>query len=142
MGTESIANIAIKSLKTKDILGAILSIFKIPDVPAPPIDPPSILTTATRPGMSPRKIWSNILSELPSAGAPFGPLPSGAENVSEKVLYIQTKEMIKALQQDARITVSIPPGILVNGFAMSPAGPIPVIAVTTSPAHVAYAVAQ
>jgi hypothetical protein len=142
MGTESIANIAIKSLKTKDILGAILSVFKIPDVPAPPIDPASILTTVTRPGMSPRKIWSNILSELPSAGAPFGPLPSGAENVSEKVLYIQTKEMIKALQQDARITVSIPPGILVNGFAMSPAGPIPVIAVTTSPAHVAYAVAQ
>lgn len=142
MGTESIANIAIKSLKTKDILGAILSVFKIPDVPAPPIDPASILTTATRPGMSPRKIWSNILSELPSAGAPFGPLPSGAENVSEKVLYIQTKEMVKALQQDARITVSIPPGILVNGVAMSPAGPIPVIAVTTSPAHVAYAVTQ
>lgn len=142
MGTESITNLAIKSIKTKDILAAILSIFKIPDVPAPPIDPASILTTATRPGMSPRKIWSNILSELPSAGAPFGPLPSGAENVSEKVLYIQTKEMIKALQQDARISVSVPPGILVNGVAMSPVGPLPVIAVTTSPAHVGYGVAQ
>ena len=142
MGTESITNLAIKSIKTKDILAAILGIFKIPDVPAPPIDPASILTTASRSGMSPRKTWSNILSQLPSAGAPFGPLPSGAENVSEKVLYVQTKEMIKAIQQDARTTVSIPPGILVNGVAMSPVGPLPVIAVTTSPAHVAYGVIQ
>jgi hypothetical protein len=138
----STTNIVFQSLKESDILKSILAIFKIPDVPAPPIDPASILKTASNPGISPRKIWADILSELPSAGAPFGPLPSGAENVSEKVLYVQTKALVKALQQDARITVSIPPGILVNGFAMSPVGPLPVIGVTTSPAHLAYGVLQ
>lgn len=142
MNIGSITNLAIKSISKKDILSAILGIFKIPDVPVPPIDPASILKTASNPGLSPRKIWSDILSELPSAGAPFGPLPSGAENVSEKVLYIQTKAIIKALQQDARVTVSIPPGILVNGTAMSPVGPLPVIGVTASPSHLAYATIQ
>lgn len=142
MNIGSTVNLALKSINKKDILAAMLAIFKIPDVPVPPIDPTTILRTAANPGLSPRKIWADILSELPSAGAPFGPLPSGAENVSEKVLYIQTKAIAKALQQDARITVAVPPGILVNGFAISPVGPLPVVGVTTSPAHVGFATIQ
>lgn len=142
MANESISNLIIKNISTKDILGAILAIFKIPDVPAPPIDPATILESAKNPGLSARKMWSNYLSELPSAGAPFGPMPSGAENVSEKVALVMYNSIIKGIQQDARITVSIPPGITVNGIAMSPVGPLPVVGVTSSPAHVGYGVMQ
>lgn len=142
MNIGSTVNIALKSINKRDILSAILGIFKIPDVPVPPIDPAAILTTAKNPGISPRKVASEIIARQSEAGAPFGPLPSGADNIAEKMEFIRVQEMIKALQQDGRITVSIPPGILVNGVAVSPIGPLPVVGVTSSPAHIAYAVIQ
>ena len=139
---KNINNIIIKDLPLKDILKSILSIFKIPDVPTPPIDPISILGSIKNPGLSPRKIASNIIARQSEAGAPFGPLPSGSDNVAEKMEMIRVEEIIKSLQQDARITVSIPPGILVNGTAMSPVGPLPVIGTTASPTHIAPAIIQ
>lgn len=136
---KSVVNISIKDLPIKDILKAILGTFKIPDVPPPPIDPITILESAKNPGLSPRKIAAEIISRQSEAGAPFGPLPSGAANVAEKMELIRVQEIVKALQQDARITVAIPPGMLVTGTAASPAGPLPVISTTITPAHVGYA---
>lgn len=138
----SISNINLGGLPTKDIFKAILGTFKIPDVPPPPIDPVTILETAKNPGLSPRKIAAEIIARQSEAGAPFGPLPSGADNVAEKMEIIRIQEIIKALQQESRITVSIPPGILVYGFAISPVGPLPVVAQTVSPVHIAYGIIQ
>lgn len=138
----SVDNISMGELPVKDILKAIIGIFKIPDVPPPPIDPLSILTTVKNPGLSPRKIAAEIVARQAEAGAPFGPMPSGADNVAEKMELIRIQEITKALQQDARITVSIPPGIVGTGTAISPVGPLPVITSTTSPAHVGQAVMQ
>ena len=141
MSISSITNINLGGLPIKDILKSILGTFKIPDVPPPPIDPISILSSAKNPGLSPRKTGAEIIARQSEAGAPFGPLPSGTDNVAEKMEVIRIQEIVKALQQDARITVSIPPGILVTGTAISPVGPLPVIGVTTSN-HIGYAVIQ
>ena len=139
----SIANILIKDLPVKDLLKAIIGIFKIPDVPPPPIDPLTILNTAKNPGLSPRKIAAEIVARQSEAGAPFGPLPSGAANVAEKMELIRVQEIIKAVQQDARTTVSVPPGITSIGFiTMPPLPPIPVVSYTVTPAHTAFAVTQ
>lgn len=139
---KNINNISLKDLPLKDILKSILGVFKIPDVPTPPIDPITILGSFKNPGLSPRKIASNIIARQSEAGAPFGALPSGADNVAEKMEMIRVEEIIKSLQQDARVTVSIPPGILINGTAMSPVGPLPVIGSTVSVSHIAPAVIQ
>jgi hypothetical protein len=137
----SIGNIPIKELPVKDILKAIIGIFKIPDVPPPPIDPLTIQTSLKNPGLSPRKIAAEIIARQSEAGAPFGPLPSGAANVAEKMELIRVQEITKAIQQDARTIVSIPPGITSIGFiSMPPLPPIPVISFTTTPAHIAPAI--
>ena len=137
----SIFNIPIRDLPTKDIMKAIVGTFKIPDVPPPPIDPQTIIETSKNPGLSPRKIGAEIIARQSEAGAPFGPLPSGADNVAEKMEIIRAQEIIKSLQQDARITVVIPPGTLVTGTAISPVGPLPVAGVTTS-ISIGFAVIQ
>lgn len=136
------SNISIKDLPFKDLLKSILSLFKIPDIPSPPIPPNLILKSLDNPCLSPRKIASNIISRQSEAGAPFGPMPSGNDNVAEKMEQIRVEEIIKAIHEDARVTVVIPPGILVNGTAMSPVGPLPVIGTTVSPFHIGAASIQ
>jgi hypothetical protein len=130
--TSTINNINLGSLPVKDILKSILGSFKIPDVPPPPIDPLTILESAKNPGLSPRKIAAEIVARQSEAGAPFGPLPSGADNVAEKMELIRVQEIVKAIQQEARTTVSIPPGTLVTGTAISPVGPLPVVGITST----------
>lgn len=126
----------------KDILKSIANVIvSVPNEPVPPIDPLTILQTVKNPGLSPRKIASEIIARQNEAGAPFGPLPSGADNVAEKMELIRVQEIVKALQQDARITVSIPPGIQILG-ATTTGPPISVVGSTTSPAHIGYAVIQ
>lgn len=129
-------------LPYKELLKLIIGLFSIPDVPPPPIDPLSILDAVKNPGLSPRKIAARIIARQSEACAPFGPLPSGSANVAEKMELIRVEEMVKAIQQDLRITVSVPPGIIINGTAISPAGPLPVVGTTVSPAHSAPAIAQ
>lgn len=143
MNIGSIINIASKSINFKEIIKPIVGAFAIPDEPVPPVDPATILTGAPKnPGLSPRKTASTIIARQTEAGAPFGPLPSGADNVAEKMEIIRVQEIFKALQQEGRITVVIPPGILVQGTAISPVGPLPVIGTTTSPAHIGFAIIQ
>ena len=130
--TSSISNINLGSLPVKDILKSIIGAFKIPDVPPPPIDPASILLTVDNPGLSPRKVAAEIIARQSEAGAPFGPLPSGADNVAEKMELIRVQEIVKAIQQDAKTTVSIPAGVLITGTAISPVGPLPVVGITST----------
>jgi hypothetical protein len=134
-------NISVKDLSFKEILKAIIGLFKIPDTPSPPIPPPLIYKSSSNPGLSPRKIASNIIARQSEAGAPFGPMPSGADNVEEKMEQIRVEEIIKGIME-SRITVVVPPGILVNGTAISPVGPLPVVGATVTPFHVAYGVIQ
>ena len=138
----SVTNITISELPVKDILKAIIGIFRIPDVPPPPIDPISIFAAAKNPGLSPRKIASEIIARQAEAGAPFGPMPSGADNIMEKMEFIRASVYVEHVQQNAKVTVSVPPGIIAVGTVMSPVGPLPVVTTTTSPAHIAPAIIQ
>jgi len=138
----STSNISVKDIPFKDLLKSIIGVFKIPDVPAPPIPPYLILKSSFNPGLSARKTASNIIARQSEAGAPFGPMPSGADNISEKMELIRVEEIIKALLEDARITIVVPPGILVNGTAISPVGPLPVVGTTVTPFHQGYGVIQ
>lgn len=95
---------------------------------APPL--PVVLILAgipRRSGMSPTKIATKIISRKSEAGLPVGALPSGAVNPEEIMWRIAVEEIIKAFQQDALITVGIPPGITVSAAGISPTGPVTVV---------------
>lgn len=72
--------------------------------PAPFISPPNVLPAVGRPGLSARKVASAIISRQSEAGAPSGPLPNGQGSIAEKMEVIRVEEIIKAIQQDMRIT--------------------------------------
>ena len=84
----------------------------------------------TRKGLSPTEIASNIISRKSEAGLPVGALPSGAVNPDEIMERIRIEEIIKALQQDAIISVAIPPGITITAAGISPTGPVSVFGST------------
>ena len=97
----------------------------------PPIPTPLILLgVPKRAGLSPTKIASKIIARKSEAGLPVGTLPSGAINPDEIMERIRIEEIIKALQEDALISVGIPPGITLTAAGISPTGPVSVFGST------------
>lgn len=121
-------------------MSGIANIFKIISsaldasrTPPPEIPPPLILAGGKlRPGLSPIMIASRIISRQAEAGAPIGLLPSGSDNVSEMMEIIRIEEIINALQTEAKIDVSIAPGISLTATGANAGGPVQVLGVTTS----------
>jgi hypothetical protein len=102
----------------------------------PPPDIPSVLLLAgakLRPGLSPSIIASKIISRQTEAGAPAGVLPSGGRNVAEAMEVIRVEEIIDALQIDARIDVSITPGIAITANGANAGGAMVSIGQTVGP---------
>lgn len=98
-----------------DILDSISSILNASRIPPPNIPPIMLLTgSKKRPGLSASMIAANIITRQTEAGAPEGVLPSGNKNISELMEIIRVEEIIKALKNDARIDIAIPPGIQVT----------------------------
>lgn len=96
-----------------------------------PIPTVLILTgVPIRSGLSAMKIASRIISRKSEAGLPVGVLPSGAPNPDEIMIRIIVEEIIKALQQEAIISIGIPPGITLSATGASPAGPVSVFGST------------
>ena len=109
--------------------GTVLSLGSIGG--PPPVPTPLILVgVPRRSGLSPTKIASNIISRKSEAGLPVGALPSGAVNPDEIMERIRVEEIIKALQEDALISIAIPPGITLTAAGISPAGPVSVFGST------------
>lgn len=76
----------------------------------PPVPTPLILIgVPQRAGLSPTKIASKIIARKSEAGLPVGVLPSGGVNPDEIMERIRIEEIVKAFQEDAIITVAIPP---------------------------------
>jgi len=107
-------------------------VLKLESVGAPtPIPTPLIYVgVPKRQGLSPTKIASRIISRKNEAGIPVGVLPSGNVNPEEIMWRIAVEEIIKALQEDSVITVSIPPGLTLTASGTSPAGPVTVFGTT------------
>lgn len=97
----------------------------------PPLPTPLILVgVPRRTGLSPTKIASRIIARKSEAGLPVGVLPSGQVSPDEIMERIRVEEIIKALQQDAIISVAIPPGITLSAAGISPTGPVSVFGST------------
>jgi hypothetical protein len=97
----------------------------------PPVPVPLILVgVPQRTGLSPTKIASRIISRKSEAGLPVGILPSGGASPDEIMERIRIEEIVNALQQEAIITVAIPPGISLTAAGISPTGPVSVFGST------------
>jgi hypothetical protein len=117
----------------KSIFNLISALLKTGLSPAPVVPPPLILVGGPqRPGMNSRMITTRIIARKSEAGAPVGPLPSGAESVDEKMERIRIEEIISSLISEARITIVIPPGTPVTTVGGNAGGPVISQGVTTN----------
>lgn len=114
------------------IIGGFDKILRLSNVGgAPTIPTPLILVgVPRRSGLSPTKIASRIIARKSEAGLPVGVLPSGGVSPDEIMERIRIEEIVKALQQDAIISVAIPPGITLSAAGISPTGPVSVFGST------------
>ncbi|MFW6219882.1 MAG: hypothetical protein ACOC33_03500 [bacterium] len=117
------------------IIGGFNKILQLSSIGGPPPVPtPLILVGAPRrPGLSPTKIASKIIARKSEAGLPVGALPSGSVNPDEIMERIRIEEIVKALQQDALISVGVPLGIPIQAAGLSPAGPVTVTGLSIRP---------
>lgn len=123
--------------KAREVIGALLALFKVPSIPAPPINKRQALSATLRPGLSPTKIAANIIKRQSEAGAIIGANDDGSANISEKMELIRVEEIIKAIVSDARVTVVNLPGQTVKSEGGNAGGPIVTIGttLTTSTAY-------
>lgn len=116
------ADINFKSFRS--VLTAVSQLLDIPTPPSGLLPPPNILATAARPGLSPKKLAARIIARQSDAGLPVGPLPSGADNPAELMEIIRIEEIVKSLQTEARIQVTIQPGIPIVASGANAGGPV------------------
>ncbi len=124
----------------KSILANISKILKITDKGTSPVPAPLIMVGGgSRPGLSATKIASAIIARKSEAGLPTGALPSGGVSPDEIMERIRAEEYIKALHEDAQITVAVPPGTTITASGVCAAGPVTVVGSTIT-ITTAYAV--
>lgn len=114
------------------ILSGINKILKLQNVGGNTTVPtPLILVGAPqRPGLSATKIASAIIQRKSEAGLPVGNLPSGGVSPDELMERIRIEEIVKAIQEDAKLTIAIPPGTTLTAAGASPSGPVTVFGST------------
>jgi len=114
------------------IIGGFDKILSLSSTGSPtPVPTPLILVgVPMRTGLSPTKIASRIIARKSEAGLPVGVLPSGAVSPDEMMERIRIEEIIRAFQEDAIISVAVPPGITLSAAGISPAGPVSVFGST------------
>lgn len=107
-------------------------ILKLSSIGGPPQVPTPLILVGVprRSGLSPTKISSRIIARKEEAGLPVGVLPSGEISPDELMERIRIEEFIKGLQEDAIISVAVPPGISLTAAGVSLAGPVTVFGST------------
>jgi len=130
--SKSGSNSGIDFSKAKEVIRALLNLFKVPSLPAPPVSKRIALSAVLRPGLSATKITGEIIKRQAEAGAIIGPNDDGSENISEKMERIRVEEIVKAIVSDARITIINLPGQRVTASGVTPPGGGPVQVLGTS----------
>ncbi len=125
-------NEGIDFTKAKEVIGALIGLFKVPSLPAPPVSKRTALSATLRSGLSPSKIAGEIIKRQSEAGATIGANDDGSENISEKMERIRVEEIVSALISDARITIVNLPGQKITASGVTPPGGGPVQVVGTS----------
>ncbi len=122
---------AINFNSLSSVLRVVSRALRIPSPRARTIPSPLILASRNKPGMSAKRVSSNIISRMVEAGINVGPLPSGAANPNEILVTLIVEEIIKEIHQNMRITVAIPPGVTLIANGGNAGGPITVVGKTT-----------
>ena len=114
------------------ILGGFKKILSLGSVGVTPPIPLTMILVGVpkRNGLSPTKIAANIIARKVEAGLPVGALPSGEVSPDEIMERIRIEEIVKAIQQEAIISVAIPPGTTLTAKGISPTGPVAVFGST------------
>jgi len=122
---------AIEYSNINSLLAGFQKILKLQTTGSPTVLPAPVVFVGVRrkSGLSPTKIASRIISRKSEAGVPIG-LPSGAISPDEIMERIRAEEYIRALLEDAIITVGIPPGTTLTAAGASLAGPVTVFGST------------
>ena len=123
---------AIDFNSVESIISGFDKVLSLSTLGGPPSVPVMLILVGVprRPGLSAIKIASRIISRKSEAGLPVGALPSGGSSPDEIMERIRIEEIIKAFQQEALITVAIPPGITITAAGISPTGPVSVFGST------------
>lgn len=125
-------NDGIDFTKAKEVISSLISLFKVPSLPAPPVSKRTALSATLRSGLSPSTIAGEIIKRQSEAGAIIGANDDGSENISEKMERIRVEEIVSALISDARITIVNLPGQKITASGVTPPGGGPVQVVGTS----------
>ena len=123
---------AIDFNSVESIIGGFSKILNLTSIGGPPPIPTPLILVGVplRPGLSPTKIASRIIARKSEAGLPVGALPSGGASPDEIMERIRIEEIVNALQDEAIISVAIPPGITLSAAGISPTGPVSVFGAT------------
>lgn len=119
--------------KAKEVIAALVGLFKVPTLPAPPVSKRTALSATLRSGLSPTKIAGEIVKRQSEAGAIIGANDDGSENIAEKMERIRVEEIVNALITDGRVTIVNLPGQTINASGVGNlGGPVPVVGQTTT----------
>ncbi len=122
---------AIDFTSIDSVIGGFNKILNLSVGSPPPIPVPLILVgVPQRSGLSAIKIATRIIARKSEAGLPVGVLPTGNSNPDEIMERIRIEEIIRALQEEAVISVAVPPGITLSAAGISPSGPVTVFGST------------
>ena len=112
-------------ITTEEVIQIINQVINDNKPAALPIPPPLILSGGfQRKGLSARDMAKEVIIRQQEAGIPIGALPSGAENVAEKMERIRMEVLVRYLLEEARITVVLPAGIPVTTTGVSAVGTV------------------
>lgn len=121
-----------EEINIDDVIQIVLAVIKSIKTPAIPIDPNLIASGGfLKPGMSAKEMARKIIERQQDAGVPIGNLPSGAENIAEKMERIRMEVITESLLENLKISVVIPPGTPIVATGASPTGPVVVAGATT-----------
>ena len=126
---------AINFNSIESIIGGFDKILQLSSVGGPPSVPTVLILVGVprRSGLSPTKIASRIIARKSEAGLPVGALPSGNIAPDEIMERIRIEEIVRAIQQDAVISVAVPLGIPVQASGIGPSGPVTVVGTSIRP---------
>jgi hypothetical protein len=97
------------------VLATLNAAFKVQQKPVTQTPPPLMMIGAKlRPGLSARQIASRIISRQSEAGAPQGDIFSEDNNISEAMEIIRIQEIVSAILTEAKVEITIPPGVQVT----------------------------
>lgn len=121
-----------EEINIDDIIKIVLAVINSAKIPAIPVDPTLILGGGfLKPGISARDMAKEIISRQQEAGVPIGNLPSGAENIAEKMERIRMEVLTQHLLENLKLSIVIPPGTPIVATGASPTGPVVVAGATT-----------